>query len=151
MENIVIKKENGVVRIINANKDLINKITKGYTNPCAECKKCNSNDCEKVADGNNKHIEKYDFITDGYQINGSDGELQNLVVRNCSNFEKQPTKPRPKTPEELLELKRLRESLKIAYFNAYDIEEADRTQYDLMMRGQLVKYNPNLNGLHKNK
>lgn len=142
MKSIVIKKENGESMIINANEEMIHSIKVGYTNPCIECKKGNPIDCPKIAARANKHIENYDFITDGYQINNSDGELENLVVYKCSNFEKQEAKPRPQTKEELQRLKQLKESLKILYFSAYDIEEADRKQAYLMKRGILTEYNP---------
>lgn len=151
MERIIIKKENGEVRLVNANEELLHSIKVGYTNPCIECKKGNVIDCKKVADGEKKHIEKYDFITDGYQINDSNGQLENLVVYKCSNYEKQEAKPKPTTKEELQELKRLKESIKILYFNAEDIDEANRIQSDLTRRGQLVEYNPSLNGLRKSK
>lgn len=142
MERVIIKKENGEVRIIDANINLIHSIKVDYTNPCIECKKGNTIDCPKVADGDNKSIEKYAFITDGYQINSSDGKLENLVVHKCSNYEKQETKPKAKTKEEIQKLKALKESLKMMYFDAYDIDEANRKQEYLMSRGLLVEYVP---------
>ena len=139
----IIKKENGEVRIIDADKELVRSIKVGYVNPCFTCKNGNTIDCPKVAD-ENKHIENYDFITDGYQINSIDGQLENLVVNKCSNYVLQEEKPKPTTKEEIVKLKKLKESLKILYFNAVDIEEANRTQNDLMMRGLLVRYNPSI-------
>ena len=150
MKSIVIKKENGIVTVINANEQLIKNIKVGYTNTCVECKKGNSKDCPKVAAINDKHIEKYDFITDGYQINDGEGNLENLVVYKCSNYEKQVIK-KPQTKEELQKLKRLKESIKILYFDASDIEEADRIQEDLTRRGQLFEYDPSLNQPRRNK
>ena len=144
MEKIILKKENGEVRIVEANTELIHSIKVGYTNPCVECKKGNAIDCPKMADGMKKNIEKYDFITDGYQINSFDGELENLVVCNCSNYEEEEERPKAKTKEEILRLKKLKENIKIMYFNACDIDEADRIQSDLMRRGLLAEYNPSI-------
>ena len=136
MKNIVFKKENGEVRIINADDELLHFIRTEVTNPCINCERGYVTKCQKMAD-EHKNISNYDFITDGYQINKENGELESLVICNCTNFENDHKRLKAKTKEQLDELKRLRESIKILYFGGVDIEEANQIQSDLINRGFL--------------
>ena len=136
MKSIIFKKENGEVRIINANEELLHFIKSEATNPCINCEKGYVTKCQKMAD-EHKNISKYDFITDGYQINREDGELENFVVCNCTNFENDHERVKPKTKEQLIDLNRLKESIKILYFGGVDIDEANQIQRDLVNRGFL--------------
>ena len=87
MKSIVYKKENGEVRVINADLELIKSLNSDYNNPCFTCNNGYATKCPKMADRANKDIARYDFITDGYQVNNAEGELQNLVVCSCKNYE----------------------------------------------------------------
>ena len=147
MKSVVFKKENGEVRIINADEESVRKISSDYTNPCSECIKGYANKCPKMTYGHKKNIANYDFITDGYQVNNENGEFENLVVCKCENFEKD--KPRNKSLEELKKMKKLAESIKIFYFSAVDVEEANKIQNDLRNRGLLIDYNPSLKKTHR--
>ena len=138
MEKIVFKKENGKVSIINADSELLHYIESIATNPCVNCEKGYVTRCEKFKDADKKNIAKYDFITDGYQVNSENGDLLNLVVCKCTNFENDRERVKPKTKKQLEDLKRLKESIKILYFNGDSIEEANRIQQHLVNSGQIA-------------
>ena len=135
MRNIIIKKENGEVSIVDKNDvKKVNEIIKNSTNPCSECIYGYASKCPKICDNVKKNIGEYDYITDGYQKYDKNGELKNFLIQKCNNFEKQTINRKNKTKEELMELKRLKESIKILYFDGIDIREADRIQYDTQKR-----------------
>ena len=137
MEKIVFKKENGKVSIINADPALLYYIESTATNPCINCEKGYVSRCQKMADGTKKNISKYDFITDGYQVNSTDGDLLNLVVSKCDNFENDRERVKPKTKEQIAALNYLKESIKVLYFESENFDEANQIQRDLINRGQL--------------
>lgn len=138
MNKIVVKKENGEIRIINADLELLHYLESTATNPCINCEKGYVNKCQKMADGSKKNIARYDFITDGYQINNEDGELLNLVVCECTNFEQDKERPKAKTKEQIAALNYLKESIKILYFGGVDINEADRIQDYQVRQNQIA-------------
>ena len=50
------------------------------------CVNATCDNCPKIRDIKKKNIEKYDFITDGYQIYDKKGELQIFTVTNCKKY-----------------------------------------------------------------
>ena len=107
---------------------------------CFDCQNARACECEKIADENYKGINEYSFITDGYQIYDKNGNLKSFVVSKCNNYKEDEPRKRPTTKEELDQLRYLKESIKILYFNAENIAEANRIQTDLFNRRQLVDY-----------
>ena len=106
---------------------------------CSNCDNCYADKCTKVMDITKKPINKYDYISNGAQIFDDNGESAFFYVRECNNYKADKERHKPSTKEELDNLKRMKESIKIAYFDAENIEEADQTQYDLFRRKLLVK------------
>ena len=148
MKPIIVKKENGEVTIV-ADEESTRSIITEIKNPCFECTNGYVTKCPKMADEVKKNISKYDFITDGYQIYNEDGEVDIFAISKCSNFVRQ-EKNKPTTKEEIARLRYLKESIKILYFDAVDIDEADKTHHDLQKRGSLVSYNAyNTSNSHK--
>lgn len=121
-------KENGEIRVISIDSDNDNEIKKGIVSPCFNCEKAYATKCPKVADGLEKSILKYDFITDGCQVNDEKGHLESMVVLKCNNYEQDRKREKATTKEQIEALKRLKESIKILYFGGIDIDEADRIQ-----------------------
>ena len=59
---------------------------------CGEaCKNAYANKCDKIYD-KYKNIYNYRFITKGYQIENSDGIVESLIVKECTNYEKEENK-----------------------------------------------------------
>lgn len=139
MESVVIKKENGRVRLANIDMDLIREIK----NPCFVCENGFANLCPKIADAEDKDISRYDFITDGYQVNNEKGKVKNFVVCKCNNFKEQ--KARPESDAVLRRRANNMNSIKIIVFDAIDPKEADRIQRELYARGALLPYSPSEN------
>ena len=141
MKNTILKKDYGMISEIEANEDTIKTIKSECPGTiCFDCQNARACKCEKIDDEQYKNIDSYDFITDGYQIYDRKGEIKSFVVSNCVNFKKDEKRVRPTTKEELEKLRQLKESIKILYFNAENIKEADKIQQDLTNRGQLVAY-----------
>ena len=134
MEKTILKKEDGKVRLV-TNLDL-KTIKEMPRINCSLCKNGYANKCPKVADIGNKDITKYNFITDGYQINDENGDWEDLIVTECSNYDRDSRTQDPVRREYLCD------SLKILVFDGIDVKEATRTQRDLFNRGQLTAYNP---------
>ncbi len=148
MERVMINKENGEIRKI-YDKELINILRMNTANPCNYCDCAYADKCQKIADYKEKDIQKYDFITDGYQINDEDGLLEEFTIINCQNFEKDHLRRKVKTKEELKALRELKNNLKIIYFDACDIKEADEIQRHLISSGFI--YDPTLENRTKTR
>ena len=149
MENMMLKKQNGKLEIKFIDVEILNEMTKKECHLCANCENCRANKCQKVADIDNKYIGKYDFISDGYQVYNGNGKISDFIVRECGNYEKEQERRKPQTKEELLNQNRLKASLKINYFNAESLEEANRIQNEMFYRGSLVEFDPNTIALRK--
>ncbi len=143
MENMMIKKQNGKLEITFIDAQILREMTKKECHLCANCENCRADKCQKVHDAENQYISKYDFISDGYQVYNGTGKTSDFIIRECANFEKEQERRKPQTKEELMKLNRLKASLKINYFNAESIEEANRIQDDMFYRGALVEFDPN--------
>ncbi len=146
MKRTILKKENGIVRIVDTNVEAVEQFIKETSNPCFECKYGYANKCPKISDEFKKNILEYDYITDGYQVYNENCDVESLVITNCTKFEKEPVRIKAKTKQEITELKALKESLKILYFGGIDIHEANTIQRDikrreLMKQKQLIKTN----------
>lgn len=133
-KKIIIKANGEIVQENIINKGEINSVyglNQYKSNICGECSNCSASKCIKVEDDSiDKDIRKYDFITDGFQINDrNEGTLDNLVVEKCNNFEKDLPRKKAQTMKEIVELNRLKESIKMLYYDAGDLDEADNIQY----------------------
>lgn len=138
MKNVLFIKTNGETE----RTDIISRldIPKSRSHMCSNCDNCYANKCEKVFDEVKKPIAKYDFITDGVQVYDEKGEMVQFNVFNCNEYKQDRERKNPSTKEEILRLNRIKESIKIAYFDAETIEEANETQEDLFRRKQLSLY-----------
>ena len=139
MKNALLKKVNGEVEIINleTTPDGKKEVKGKIDHLCSKCDNCYAAKCLKVFDEVKQLISEYDFITDGLQLYDSNGEMKFFYVTECDDYKEDRKRHSPSTKEEIENLKRIRESIKIAYFNAETIEEADQTQFDLFRRKQL--------------
>ena len=145
MRNKFIVKADGQVLIkdVNADELLKDEDFKKYFpchgHLCSNCDRCYADKCSKVFDIAKKSIGKYDYISNGAQVFNNIGESVFFYVRECDNYLVDKKRHKPTTKEELENLKRMKESIKIAYFDAENIDEADQTQEDLFERKLLVK------------
>ena len=137
MKDIILKKENGVIVEIAKTPEAVAEIkAKEVPHLCWEhCDKGYVCKCEKIADIEKKEIGEYSFITDGYQVYDEEGNTEILMVTGCSNYKVEEQKVQ--TTEEKERLKKLKEGIRMAYFEAGSIEEAHIIQYELEKRGQL--------------
>lgn len=136
MEKVILKKENGKVEVFSANSEIVKNNTENCLHLCWEnCANACPNKCQKVADIKKEKIDKYDFITDGLQVLNDKGQVDTFIVTNCQNFERE--KPRFTTNQERARLMRLKEAMRMAYFDTETIEEAYIVQAELEARGEL--------------
>lgn len=137
MKNVILKKENGVVIEMEKKPEVVTEIkTKEMPHLCWEhCDKGYASECKKIADAVKKEIGEYDFITDGYQIFDKQDNTEILIVTGCSNYKKE--EPKVLTSQDKERLRKLKEGIRMAYFEAGTIEEAHVIQYELEKRGQL--------------
>ena len=119
------------------NIEFSKKMHLSHKHLCSDCDNCYANKCVKVADEVKKSMDEYDFITSGTQVYNGNGEVDFFYVEECNNFKEDRKRSKPTTKEEIENLKRMKESIKIAYFDAENIDEADQTQADLFRRKQL--------------
>ncbi len=139
MKNILIKKVNGEIEEINleTTPDGKKEVKGKIDHLCSKCDNCYAAKCLKVFDEVKQLISEYDFITDGLQLYDKNGEMKYFYVTECDDYIEDRKRHKPSTPEEIERLRRIKESIKIAYFDAENIEEADQTQLDLFRRKQL--------------
>ncbi len=121
MEEMILKKENGQVTIINPTNEELKKI-KESCHMCSECTNARANRCSKIADIYKKCISAYDYISDGYQIYDENDDTAALIVSKCNNFEKE--KETSRTPEQLKRFCELTKGL-YAYFYGEEPDEND--------------------------
>jgi hypothetical protein len=134
MSNIIIKKKDGLIIIDEATKENICSLG-NCSHLCVDCANGCPNKCVKVEDYEKKTIDKYDFVTDGYQIVDDDGQVEKFIITRCENFIKDiQYKP---TKEQLDNYRKLRDKMKTAYFEADSIDEANIIQYQMVQRKQL--------------
>ena len=146
MKNTIITKENGNVTYQEVEHKYAEKkafeqeLRENLVHLCTSCDNCRSSLCEKIADEAKKEIGDYPFIDEGLQVFDKDNEIDLFYVTKCNNYKKDHERVKQTSADQLRELRRLKESIKMAYFDAETIEEADETQRDLFRRGQLIKY-----------
>ena len=145
MKKIILEKENGIV----TKKTYINEIEKkskkqNNKHLCWEsCEKAYASldefgnpICHKVYDRRKKKIDKYDFITDGYQIITEYGEVTSFLVYGCKKHQSAPC-PKKLSLKETERLKNLKEEFRMAYYGvgsleeSYEIEKNNRKSYKL--------------------
>ena len=135
--SVILKKENGVVKEVEATKENIKDIRQigkkddPRIHLCWEnCANALAGKCEKVTEREKHSISDYDFITDGIQLFDDNGELDTFIVTKCNNYVK--TNQKKKNQEEIQRLKRLREGLRTSYFDTETVEEAYLLQDELL-------------------
>ena len=145
MKNIIIKVDNGEVSYkktesASEDKKFVESVSQSK-HLCGDCDNCSPAKCLKIFDEVKRVITDYEFITNGYQVYNKEGETRKLFISECNNFIKSKERKRARTAEELHALKQMKANLKMMYFDAEDIEEANQVQYDLLNRGQIFLSN----------
>lgn len=138
MEKTIYRKENGEVRVINLDTKTIGVIKKQCVSPCFTCDKGYPSKCDKMAGRMLNNIDKYDFITDGFTIMGSDGQIEDFLIERCVNYVPDAPRKKANTLEEIKELNRLKESIKMHYFDAESVEEANKVESYLITHNLLT-------------
>ncbi len=133
MITTILKKENGIVNVIENPSQTVVDTEKSYCHLCWDCD--NYDQCQKIIDYKKKSIENYPFIENGSQMIDSKGELQTFIVSKCNNYDRNlyPSKSSIDTKT----IRAIREELRLAYFDVDTKEEADQKQYYLMEKGLL--------------
>ena len=91
--------------------------------------------CPKIQDSfKNKNIEKYPFIEEGWQSFDENGNLDRLVVTKCSNYIYEQQKSTVLSKD----VKQARDNLRMLYFDARTVEEANRNQASELIKGRLI-------------
>lgn len=122
-------KNNGVYRL---SKKVLNDIIdivfdEKQKHLCWEnCANAHPFECDKVTNIIKKRIDKYDFITDGYQIYDEKGKLDKFIVTKCTNYREE--KHREMTPEELASARKAKRSIFMSYYDTDTVEEAKAIQ-----------------------
>ena len=142
MEKVIIKKNSDInsydLDEIDV-KEVYRSVRKSGNHLCPSCDNCRPVKCLKIFDEVKRPLGDYEFVKEGLQIY-KDDEMQCFYITKCDNYVKDRERSKPSTLEEIENLKRVHESIKIAYFDAETIEEANQTQFDLFKRGQLTSY-----------
>lgn len=134
MKEIILKKENGVVSILEKTEENMEKLNDKHL--CATtCSIDIYRKCQKVF-GRKRLIRDYDFITDGYQIFDGNSKLVSFCVNKCKNC-KEVYEAKPTAKEEI-DARQKRNELMKAYFGTMTIEEACRVQDELIMREDII-------------
>ena len=138
MEEIIIIKKNGIVDVVDPNSETIEDFkTKKAVHMCwHNCSNAFTTKCPKIQDEIKKMINEYDFITDGFQIINSKGQIDRFVVTKCLNYIKE--KPKTYTVAEKERLNNIKKGLRMAYFDASTLEEAYLIQHQLEQRGDIT-------------
>lgn len=101
------------------------------------CKNATTLLCPKIADRRKKYISSYDFIIDGYQIvNNNDIEV--FVVSNCLKYEEQHEKKF--NIEQQRRINEIVKSIKMHYFDAETIEEANAIEKNMIKKNELKPF-----------
>lgn len=100
-----------------------------------DCFNASADKCPKVRNKIKLSIDKYDFIQEGYQILNKKGEIDRFIVTKCDKYEK--ATPQAMTQAQKERIKKIKDGLRIAYFDAETIEEAYVIQNDLIKKGQI--------------
>ena len=139
----VIKKKDGEFKLykidskVAESREFSNLLHSKLKHLCPNCDNCYADDCSKVSDSKKNSICKYEYITDGLQVIDDTNDTLFFYVTTCKNYKVDKDRYKPTTKEELYELNRKKESIKIAYFDAETVEEADQIHLDLLNRKQL--------------
>lgn len=101
---------------------------------CFSCRFASTDKCDKIFDpwDRKKNINEYDFIIDGYQTY-IDDKMEKFTVTKCANFK--PDEPNKRISG--IKATQIRKNLKMFYFDAETIEEANDIEKQLVKKGQL--------------
>lgn len=143
MENIVLKKKEGKLEVMNMSPAIENEINSKETvhlcwGNCSEtfCKNADKSKCAKIKDRRKKTLDKYEFITDGVQTFDKNGNVINFIITGCNKYESAGKKEI--TKEQAISAKEAKAGLMTYYFDTGTLEEAQVSQYMQMIRGTLV-------------
>ena len=143
MEKVIVK-NNNEIKEYNLEKSDVREayrlMRENGNHLCSNCDKCRADNCLKVFDEVKRPLSEYEFITEGMQIYNKNGDIQTFYITKCNDYVKDRERVKPSTLDEINALKRIHESIKIAYFDAETIDEANQVQFDLFRRGQLTPY-----------
>lgn len=122
---VILKKENGVVtRVSSADEVRITDVPIRKVHLCWQCGCASPLGCEKVADIIKGSIDKYPFISNGYQVFDEDGRLDEMVVTGCDNFV--PERSVYLSKFERAKIQQAKDNLSMLYFGVNSVEEARR-------------------------
>ena len=136
VEKILIRKENDEVSVSQITERADLGVQAGVTHLCWDCANGCPANCNKVKDIKKKNIEAYPFITSGYQVFNTNGNMDRMIVTECKDY--QYIKAEQKTPQEQAKISDARKKLRLLYFGAQTLSQANRIQNDLLDRGQLI-------------
>lgn len=158
MENIKLQKTNGtitvskiiskklkeepavsmeVTRFPKGEKQNVTHMCWGNRDGSGVCKHACALECQKVGDERKKSIDKYDFITDGYQTIKANGKLDKFIVTGCKNYEASPEKKL--TAEDKARINAAKRAIRTLYFGTNSNDEALIKQYMQQVRGTITK------------
>lgn len=124
MKERILVKENGNTKEITFSKREVERIKSDRTHLCRSCTYCTPLDCKKVKDTKKQTIDKYNFIIDGKEYINELGEVENLVVNECDNYQNY----LPRNKKSIVEANKSKRLLKLIFYNAQDIQDANNTQ-----------------------
>ena len=89
----LIEKHDGIIKKMELTSDNKNESCGKIKHLCAEhCMFAFVDKCPKIADNCKKTIDKYDFITDGFQEIKNNGEIKRFCVTGCDKYRKKAIK-----------------------------------------------------------
>lgn len=138
-KKIIVKKD-GVSEL----RDMTNKELKTIgvptnrkgMNKCWMCANGTPAKCSKIkANFGDLDIREIDYVTDAFQIINDDG-LDDIIITGCNHYKK--VEERKIDSAEKKRVKKIKNALKMAYFDTSSKEEADIKQDELIRRGELT-------------
>ncbi len=144
MRNGVMIKKDGVVTVKNIRPEAIEIASsrcKCVKHICGTCANLDPKKCKKVFDREEQDIREYDFIKNGIEVFNDKGTIVNFIVNKCDCYKPEITREKPKTKEELQRINRLKASIKVGYYDADSIEDANRIERENMERRYFQFFN----------
>ena len=135
---VILKHQDGTIEKLILTEDETRELNKNCSiHLCgAHCKYAFANKCPKVTDRYKKSIDKYDFITEGFQVFKNDGYMDRFRVTGCNKYKKDMSNAHP-TRKQQRKMHELANSLRTAYFDETDLNAAYIRQYLEEQRGTL--------------
>lgn len=99
---------------------------------CFDCQNAHPYQCEKITQRFYDTINRYDYITDGYQIIDNKDRIQIFVVTKCKNFKMD--EPKKLTSSDLARIRKLKDSMFLSYYDAETVKEAEDAKESIERR-----------------